>query len=59
MKEKLNQYSIIKDVRNIETIVNTGYGLACMNEKRIKMNTVGNFNMEKTRYVTYIMSLIR
>lgn len=35
--KKINQGYMIKDIRNIETIVTLGYGLDGMNEKRINM----------------------
>lgn len=33
----INRGNMIKDIRNIETIVTVGYGLDGMNEKRINM----------------------
>jgi len=34
------QLELIKDVRNIETVINSGYGLDVMNEKRINMKNL-------------------
>ena len=55
---KTNKSTImIKDINNIETIINSGYGLDGMNEKRINMNAITKKTNRKVEFFNYLAAM--
>lgn len=54
--KNIRQVEFIKDVRNIETIINSGYGLDVMNEKRINMTKMRKQN-KKSAFLSVLAAM--
>lgn len=55
MKTNMNRNLMIKDINNIEVLMNSGYGYACMNEQTLAMH---NLNQNKVKKRISVLSLL-
>lgn len=55
MKTNMNRNLMIKDINNIEVLMNSGYGYACMNEK---VQIMHNLNQHKNHKRIRLLSLV-